>query len=300
MGRIASRLHQAWRELCGIHVPPTPILVSSVPKAGTHLLKNIILAIPGTRFVADIGWLTQRETHEERVAMIEKAMSDSQPADVFTAHTPHHASIAEFLVRRGVRHVFIYRDPRDVAVSLHHYVMRSQGHAYYPMFAAQGSDENRLMATIQGIGEGRVSGRLSASSYPNIRVYCEWYLRWLDDPNTFSLRYEDLVGDRGGSASDEASRVVGEMLRYLGVFGRGTHRGMVARVLDQGSDPGKSPTYRQGRTGCWREEFEPEHIAAFKEVAGDLLVRLGYETSTDWEVAETCGSAIAQRVDAGA
>jgi hypothetical protein len=35
-------------------------------------------------------------------------------------------------------------------------------------------------------------------------------------------------------------------------------------------------------TGGWREFFTEEHKQLFKDVAGDLLVRLGYEKDNNW------------------
>jgi len=32
----------------------------------------------------------------------------------------------------------------------------------------------------------------------------------------------------------------------------------------------------------WRTSFTPENKALFKEVAGDLLIQLGYEKDNDW------------------
>ena len=44
----------------------------------------------------------------------------------------------------------------------------------------------------------------------------------------------------------------------------------------------KSPTFRSGKTGEWKKHFTDEHKAIFKEIAGDLLVRLGYEKNNNW------------------
>ena len=46
--------------------------------------------------------------------------------------------------------------------------------------------------------------------------------------------------------------------------------------------PKKSHTFRLGKTGGWKEYFTEEHKKLFKDVAGDLLVRLGYEKNDDW------------------
>ncbi|MCB9897023.1 MAG: sulfotransferase domain-containing protein [Planctomycetes bacterium] len=40
--------------------------------------------------------------------------------------------------------------------------------------------------------------------------------------------------------------------------------------------------YRKGVAGDWKNHFEPEHVAAFKERQGALLVQLGYEDDLDW------------------
>ena len=45
----------------------------------------------------------------------------------------------------------------------------------------------------------------------------------------------------------------------------------------------KSNTFvRKGISGDWRNHFGPDHVRAFKEVAGDMLIRLGYERDLDW------------------
>jgi hypothetical protein len=47
-------------------------------------------------------------------------------------------------------------------------------------------------------------------------------------------------------------------------------------------NPGKSPTFRSGKTGEWKKHFTDEHKKIFKDVAGDLLIKLGFETDKDW------------------
>jgi hypothetical protein len=45
---------------------------------------------------------------------------------------------------------------------------------------------------------------------------------------------------------------------------------------------GVGRTFRKGQIGSWREEFSAEHERAVKEVAGSLLVELGYEADPEW------------------
>lgn len=39
---------------------------------------------------------------------------------------------------------------------------------------------------------------------------------------------------------------------------------------------------RSGRTGEWLEIFTNRHKERFKELFGDVLIKLGYETNNDW------------------
>jgi hypothetical protein len=52
--------------------------------------------------------------------------------------------------------------------------------------------------------------------------------------------------------------------------------------LDASIDPQRSPTFRSGKAGGWRKQFSPENKQLFKEVAGDLLIQLGYERDHGW------------------
>jgi hypothetical protein len=47
-------------------------------------------------------------------------------------------------------------------------------------------------------------------------------------------------------------------------------------------NPKKSPTFHSGKTGKWKKHFTDEHKKIFKDMAGDLLVKLGYEKNNDW------------------
>jgi hypothetical protein len=61
-----------------------------------------------------------------------------------------------------------------------------------------------------------------------------------------------------------------------------TPREKALKILVEAIQPKKSHTFRSGKTGGWKEYFTEEHKSLFKEMAGDLLVRLGYETTNDW------------------
>ena len=59
-------------------------------------------------------------------------------------------------------------------------------------------------------------------------------------------------------------------------------RHLILDSIESSINPTRSPTFRSGKTGEWKQHFTKEHKKIFKDVAGDLLVKLGYELNYDW------------------
>lgn len=254
--------------------PSSAILVNSIPKSGTNLLKNIVLALPGTRYVGDMSLADEIHQPEERFVFVQQSMTDTSPGCVYTGHIPYSPHIAEWLHQQNVKQIFIYRDPRDIVVSLYHYVMRDapRRHAYYEMYDNMGTDSQRLLSAICGYGEGKVKYRASASSIPNIRLVYDVNMGWLTDENTLAVRFEDLIDDVSSPESKAVSAIM-DLLNFLGIP---SNVALLQKLVHEGRQPNKSHTFRLGRQGSWKEEFTDLHIQAFKDVTGDLLERLGY------------------------
>src|SRR5512141_2592513 len=173
-----------------------PILLSiSFPKSGTHLLDQILLGFSkvapfSTRlhsFYAEYDGDTGRKRTEAET----RAWLDSlSPLDVTSAHLFARAKVLERVATRAFVPYFIFRDPRDVAVSHVFYVTdmepRHVHHAYYqslPDFNA------RLSVSILGRPDAGIE-------LPDIAARFAPYLGWLDQPCVMKIHFEDLVNDR--------------------------------------------------------------------------------------------------------
>lgn len=256
-----------------------PILTCGVPKSGSSMLRALALQLPGAFWADHVEATRELATTEERLRRLEERFTDFSPGAVYSAHLPHSPEASEWLRKSGVKLLFIYRDPRDYTVSWQHYVVRQPPEfPPYRLFAELPSDDERLMAVIRGIGRGRTHHLVTTDAYPNVRLTFEAFLGWLDDPNAYALRYEDLVAPLGGARPAAARVAVAGMLAHAGLERHDPDSPLVARILERGTDPARSYTYRRGVAGTWNEAYGPEHRRAFDEVAGDLLVRLGYET----------------------
>ena len=92
-----------------------------------------------------------------------------------------------------------------------------------------------------------------------------------------AVKFEDLVSDR-------FKVVVGDIVAF---FDQHSPTGMDLDKLTErlcgNISPVESHTFRRGKVGGWRDVLSEEHRAAIKEIAGDLLVKLGYELGVDWQ-----------------
>jgi hypothetical protein len=100
-------------------------------------------------------------------------------------------------------------------------------------------------------------------------------LPWLGQKEVLSIHFEDLIVDRASALT----RIMDHFLSQVPIQ---TSRELILDSLESSINPRKSPTFRSGKTGEWKKYFTDEHKSIFKDVAGDLLIKLGYEKNNDW------------------
>jgi hypothetical protein len=185
-----------------------------------------------------------------------------------TSHARFHPDLQHLIEELGFKHILLLRDPRDVAVSHAFYMMQDtlhQHHEYYTKTLK--SDEERLMASIRGFEDG------AGNHMTSIGETFGAYLPWMDLPSTVVVRFEDMIGPHGGG---DAEKQLGQIQRTGEFVGRPVDRKGAQRIAQKMYGNG-SLTFRKGQAGDWRNHFTEAHKRAFQEVAGDLLIRLGYE-----------------------
>jgi hypothetical protein len=256
----------------------TPVFfVNSFPKSGTHLLLQAVQGFSklGPVIYSGLPATTMFDAFSgERLsaAAVAGQIAHLQDGDIGYGHVFAEPEMVAALCQDGVVPFFIYRDPRDVVVSHVHYVTAIwTSHVHHDYYANQLQDfDQRLRVSILGRPE------LTEIDFPSIRERFEPYLGWLERPEVSVVRFEDFV---------QHKRQTLEM-----ILAHAAQRGFVydksqedaLDILEKAIDPRQSPTFRSGKVGGWRNNFTPEHKQLFKEVTGDLLVRLGYEADVDW------------------
>lgn len=252
-----------------------PILLGiSFPKSGTHLLDQILLGF------ADVAPYAKRlhsfyaeyegESGVKRAPGQAVAWLDSlRPRDVASAHLFARPDAVARVSSSKFIPYFIFRDPRDVVVSHVFYVTEMESrHVHHAYYQSLPDFDARLKVSILGRPDTDIE-------FPNIADRFAPYLDWLNHPEVLSIHFEDLIHDRAATLT----RIMDHLLARVPLQ---STRQLILDSLEASINPTKSPTFRSGKTGEWMKYFTDKHKNIFKDVAGDLLVKLGYEKDNDW------------------
>jgi len=276
-----------------------PILLGiSFPKSGTHLLDQILLGFsnvaPFSRRLHSFYAEYEGESGRKRAPEQALAWLDSlRPCDIASAHLfARPEAIVRVCSAKFVPY-FIFRDPRDVVVSHVFYVTdMEERHVHHDYYASLPDFDSRLKTSILGrpdsdiraaksqrsSGERTLSDSRSGSrsvEFPDIAARFAPYLGWLEHPEVLTIHFEDLIHDRTSALTCIMEHLIARVPLQA-------PRELILNSLELSINPTKSPTFRSGKTGEWKKHFTEDHKKIFKDVAGDLLVRLGYEKNSDW------------------
>lgn len=251
-----------------------PIFGNAKAKSGSHLLLQVLSGlcqVAPYRYVAEDPIRGNTPLGRRRSA--DEILSDlaGTPTGVigwgYVDATPENTA---FLCQPGRVNYFIYRDPRDLLVSQVHFATHMhQGHGMHAYYNSLADFGERLKVAITGIDQDGLHMVSVRERYTGV-------FKWLEQPSVLCIRFEDLIDNR-----DAALNAMLDTVEKTG-YRIPTPREEAIPVLVQAIQPKKSHTFRSGKTGGWREQFSDEHKRLFKDVAGDLLVRLGYEKSNEW------------------
>ena len=270
-GKTAQAIFR-WRRF-SFHAAP-PIFGNAKPKSGSHLLLQILNGftqiMPYKYVDADpiraIEKEGRRKTQDEILSELKRAPSGVISWGYLDA-TKENAS---FLTEAGRINYFIYRDPRDMLISQVFFATDMyEEHAMYEYYNSLSDFGERLKVAITGIEKDGLK-------MVSVKQRYEGVFQWLEQKNVMCIRFEDLVNNRDITLQAMLNEV--EKTGYQ----IPTPREKAMSVLIEAIQPGKSHTFRSGKTGGWKELFTDEHKTLFKDVAGDLLVKLGYEKNNEW------------------
>lgn len=269
---------------------PTPrVFLNSIPKAGAHLAEKALAELGCPRGQGPLGSstvfgrqqlvksLTRRPlltadvvlvgievVAPVRASWLRRRLAGLAPGHYLRGHVQHSGAFAALLEEQELGVLHVVRDPRDVAVSHAHYMMARPRHPFHRFYRDLGDWSSRLAFSITG---GWVPGGGYLVSLAERYRLME---PWLRHPGALTVRFEDLVGERGGGSEATQADALARLARLAGAGE--ADLGAVAERLFGGSS-----TFRKGRIGGWRESFAPEHHELIAPLREELLLRWRYE-----------------------
>lgn len=251
------------------------VFANSVPKSGTNLLTQCLSLFPMLRpSFKHVSMNYNRRPGTDQLARKADATKRGQFTSAHVFHSPENAAVVE---RNDIRMLLMVRDPRDVVTSHFHYVAEKHPqHRLHEHYTNLPDDHERLLASISGVdGEHTDDG----DRLESIGTWMDSFLAWEAKPYVETVQFEDLIGPKGGGDRPSQEESVRRIADHLDVS---IDEEELAHIADNTYSSG-SNTFRKGLIGDWKNHFDPEHVEAFKQEAGDALVCLGYEDDHDWE-----------------
>ena len=270
-GKTAQAIFR-WKRFSFDAVPP--VFGNSKPKSGSHLLLQILSGftqIMPYRFVEAEPVRTIKQNGGRRAeGDIAVDLRDIRRGVIGWGYVDVSPDNVAILCQSNRVNYFIYRDPRDMLVSQVFFATDMHGehgmHEYYNSLPDFGA---RLNVAITGIDRDGLK-------MVSVKQRYEGVFQWLEQKHVMCIRFEDLINNRDATLTAMLNEVEKTGYKIQ------TPREKALALLTDAIQPNKSHTFRSGKTGGWKQHFNGEHKTLFKNVVGDLLVRLGYEKNNDW------------------
>ena len=261
-----------WKRFSFNEAPP--IFGNSKPKSGSHLLLQILNGftqiMPYAYVAAEPIRTIKKDGRRRTTDDIASDLHRIPKGVIGWGYVEASHENVSVLCQPGRVNYFIYRDPRDMLVSQVFFATdMHEEHGMHAFYKSLPDFGERLKVAITGIDRDGLK-------MVSVKQRYEGVFQWLEQPHVMWIRFEDLINKRDATLNAMLDEV--EKAGYK----IPTPREKALEILIEAINPKKSHTFRSGKTGGWKEYFAEEHKQFFKDVAGDLLVRLGYEEDNDW------------------
>lgn len=255
------------------------IIVVSIPKSGTHLVSKCLKL------------LTKKINHQ--VEAFPKNDIDLKDY-FFLNHLKYTEDNKINYIKDKYIKFFVIRDPRDQIVSYAYWgeLLLKNNYEIFKQMHESPETQNENFIDLYAykdlsfdalITELIINGKYYYNGFPpypyqtcGIKDFYNSYLQWQKTPGFYTVKFENLVGEQGGGSKEIQINEIRNIAKHLNREYSEEEIQMVAESLF-----GRQ-TFREGKIGSWKKHFTEEHKKLFKEVAGQLLIDLGYEKDLNW------------------
>lgn len=265
---------------------PDKFIVISPPKAGTHLiLKTIELLLGPFKVIYNPENAPQNEEYIKQFTnLYPKSIEQLLNQNKFYINGGHlicNNNNRNLIEKNKLKCILIQRDIRDQLIS----------YVYYLEKFLEDFITNNPTSPIPHIVQYMISLPLEKriNSYlennpDNYFFSSDSQIQWRKYPYVLSIKYEDLVGPKGGGSKEKQIKAINSIVEFLNLQTSKQHVQIVADSIF-----GDTSTFRKGQIGSWKQHFSEKQKKIFKkailfgEMTGaELLIDLGYEKNDKW------------------
>lgn len=220
----------------------------------------------------------------------DKTYLELRKNQVICAHYHMNTDFKVMLEDEDLLCFYLYRDPRDVAVSAALYIKYVlEHHALHNTFKLM-SDSDAIITLLAGayIHKSMLCYPVAEGSpdyidFEGAGYFCKNAYPWLLHPKVIKLKYEYLFAD---NLEEQLSRVMEfNSIPVNRLLLKNVVTTMDFRNISGGRNRGEENAishYRKGIAGDYKNYFTEAHKAIAKRYIGNHLINLGYETDFSW------------------
>lgn len=275
---------------------PEEIVLFTIPKTGTHFLrpfleyltdlnsvsywspevecskaylydKNLMKLLLSLPQMIPLYWLNQPISKDCLVSILNELQNQG---DFLVTHAPYSIALENTLKERNGLVFFLIRDPRDWIIS----VIKHPPISGVDIFGQPIGDTSFVNLSF----DDKISFILTGTSayYSAFEILTK-FLPWMNSPVCCTLRFEALLGPRGGHTQQEQLIELRKITKALQLE-------VCDEILLTAFEDsfGTGGMFLKGKAGTWKNHFKPDHKIAFKNLLGGLLIELGYEKDNNW------------------
>ena len=234
------------------------ILLVSLQKSGTHLIHKVM---------EEAGFIGRGVGKGCTISDFRELKNNEYLWSHFAPSDEVQMALEEG--NRSVYIVFNFRDPRDVLVSWFHWTHPNNQNIMH--------SHQRYMQKVYGhfTDDELVEIFIKNEKFREVEYNPIEHFRWSRilyfHPGVLNVRFEDLVGSKGGGSDDKQLETIKNIFEYLDVDGVDPQK-ITRNIFDEGS-----PTFRKGMIGGYKESLSKEQLKLFNQLHGDVIEQYGYE-----------------------
>lgn len=228
-------------------------------------MTSLLLMLPG---VMQAYWLHQPIPTDNFNSVLDDLFYKNS---FFVTHAPYSEEMENLLKERNAVVFFLYRDPRDWVISVINHPPISGVDLY------GGPIGDKYFTTLNKDQKVNFIVRGTQQYYSAYEAFSK-FLPWMNSSVCCPIRFEALLGPKGGRYSEEAQ--LAELRKIAKALNLNTSDEALLDAAN--SSYGKGIVFSKGKAGTWKEHFNEKNKNLFKKDFADILIDLGYEKNYTW------------------